>query len=347
MRPAEGRRYGMMQAKTMMLVLLLVAVGTGIGFTVGQSQTEEVRVVARSLTDGRIEFGIEHNGRRVLPASRYLNTRQIGARDDKWLRSTPVQIEVESRRSSTTLAPTGSVEVSKIGPGTSSIGWPDIEVAARNTTGKTIKALQIHWIAWDAFGDTLGCGSAKRQYTSVRFPSPKGATFSFDLSGTCVRTVDVAWGRIYAVAFTDGTNWEDPNWRDWYFADIQDLQDQCRPPREFFYVSGTDEVSCDGESTSASIGSDEGAPLAATWFWGAATDFPNSTINFIDGDTGSVLGSTNCCEGQFQWKWDLTINAPINKRGYITISSGAEECRTGWIILPKPGPNKIWKHECI
>ncbi len=87
----------MTRVKTLLVVLAVAVAATGIGFAVGQSQTEEVRVVARSLADGRIEFGIEHDGERVLPTGRYMNTSQIGARNDKWLRSTPVQISVPER----------------------------------------------------------------------------------------------------------------------------------------------------------------------------------------------------------------------------------------------------------
>ena len=84
----------MIKVKTLLAMLALAVVATGIGFAVGQSQTEEVRVVARSTTDGRIEFGVEHDGERILPRGRYMNAAQIGARNDKWLRSTVVEIEI-------------------------------------------------------------------------------------------------------------------------------------------------------------------------------------------------------------------------------------------------------------
>ena len=82
-------------------LLLVAAMGLAMGAALGaiftlraHNTTEEVRVVARSASDGRIEFGIEHDGERVLPTGRYMSAAQIGARNDKWLRSTPVQIEV-------------------------------------------------------------------------------------------------------------------------------------------------------------------------------------------------------------------------------------------------------------
>ena len=75
-----------------------------IGIAAGQSQTEEVRVVARSLAGGRIEFGVKRGGERVLPAGRYMGERQISTYDGRWLCSTPVQIEVAQRAASEALS---------------------------------------------------------------------------------------------------------------------------------------------------------------------------------------------------------------------------------------------------
>ena len=84
----------MKRLTTLGLLVMLVLGAAGIGFVAGQGSTEEVRVVARSANDGRIEFGIEHDGERILPTGRYMSAAQIGARNDRWLRSTPVTIEV-------------------------------------------------------------------------------------------------------------------------------------------------------------------------------------------------------------------------------------------------------------
>ena len=85
----------MTRVKMLLAMLALAVSATGIGFAVGQQTTEEVRVVARSLADGRIEFGIEHNGERLLPRGRYMGEDQISAYNGRWLRSTPATIEIE------------------------------------------------------------------------------------------------------------------------------------------------------------------------------------------------------------------------------------------------------------
>ena len=61
-----------------------------------QQQTEtvqtEVRVIARQLEDGRIEFGIRHGDEDLLPSSRYF---PASVSHNNWLKSTPVSIPVD------------------------------------------------------------------------------------------------------------------------------------------------------------------------------------------------------------------------------------------------------------
>ena len=52
----------------------------------------EVRVIARPLEDGSVEFGIEHRGEQVLPQGRFLTPALIQQRQGEWLASTPVQV---------------------------------------------------------------------------------------------------------------------------------------------------------------------------------------------------------------------------------------------------------------
>ena len=81
---------------TIGLLAALALGAAGIGFVAGQGQTEEVRVNARSLANGKIEFAIEHDGERLLPTGRFLTAALKNAGDGKWLRSTPVEIEVRA-----------------------------------------------------------------------------------------------------------------------------------------------------------------------------------------------------------------------------------------------------------
>lgn len=61
----------------------------------GGSQIE-LRVIARPLEDGRIEFGVEHRGEQILPTARYLTQRLIQQRRGQWLSSTPVEVVDDS-----------------------------------------------------------------------------------------------------------------------------------------------------------------------------------------------------------------------------------------------------------
>lgn len=79
-------------------LMLLGALATVAGISVyAQLRTVEidVRVAARPLADGRIEFAVEHNGERMSPRSRYLSPALIRDRVGDWLRSSPVTLSVE------------------------------------------------------------------------------------------------------------------------------------------------------------------------------------------------------------------------------------------------------------
>ena len=87
----------MSKFKVIGLVMMAAAVAAGAAVAWGQSRTQdiEVGVAARSVEDGRIELAIEYDGERVLPSRRYMTTQQINARNNSWLRSTPVTIQAQ------------------------------------------------------------------------------------------------------------------------------------------------------------------------------------------------------------------------------------------------------------
>ena len=79
------------------ILVALVAAAAALGWAVAQQQQNiEVRIAARSVADGRVEFGVLYEGERLLPSSRYLSARLADARDDRWLRSSPVRIELDA-----------------------------------------------------------------------------------------------------------------------------------------------------------------------------------------------------------------------------------------------------------
>ena len=79
---------GAIAALTALTVVMLTDDATGDG----QSADDiEVRINARQLEDGRVEFALEHDGARVLPRSRYF---PANAEVNRWLRSSPVTIEL-------------------------------------------------------------------------------------------------------------------------------------------------------------------------------------------------------------------------------------------------------------
>ena len=79
------------------VVVLVLAVGIisgAVSFAIGQSisGTSDVRIVAMKLEDGRIEFGLEQSGERILPRARFFPTdADVG----RWLKSSPIGVEIE------------------------------------------------------------------------------------------------------------------------------------------------------------------------------------------------------------------------------------------------------------
>ncbi len=79
---------------SIVIASLLVAVGS-VAWSATRTVETEVRVVAQPHEDGRVEFGIEHNGERILPRGRFVSPGQLEQRVGTWLRSTPVTVAVE------------------------------------------------------------------------------------------------------------------------------------------------------------------------------------------------------------------------------------------------------------
>lgn len=80
-----------MSAKTMgLLAVVLGAIASlGVGLAAAQNSGTEVRIEARRLADGRIEFALrERGGERILPPARYFPTSSEG----RWLNSSWINV---------------------------------------------------------------------------------------------------------------------------------------------------------------------------------------------------------------------------------------------------------------
>ncbi len=82
--------------RTIVLLSLIAVLGAGVGIGWALSPTGELRINARPLADGRIEFGIEHDGQRLLPTQRFLTPERAASHRGQWLRSSPVSIPAQS-----------------------------------------------------------------------------------------------------------------------------------------------------------------------------------------------------------------------------------------------------------
>lgn len=77
-----------------MVAVIAVVIVTGAVLLAanGDTVTTDVRINARQLADGRVEFAPEHQGERILPRQRYFPAQ---APVDRWLRSSAVPLDVE------------------------------------------------------------------------------------------------------------------------------------------------------------------------------------------------------------------------------------------------------------
>lgn len=121
----------MSKAKCLVALMLLAMLGTGIavGWAATQTEQVEVRVVARPHEDGRVEFGIEYDGERVLPSGRYLSAAQQVRSVGRWLRSTAVTLDVPVEVEATGSAAYASCEAA------TNAGEPRVQGAEGNGWG--------------------------------------------------------------------------------------------------------------------------------------------------------------------------------------------------------------------
>ncbi len=104
---ANGKTAGLLA------VLLGAVAALGIGLAAAQNSGVEVRIEARRLDDGRVEFALSERGTdgewgdRILPSSRYFPAGSRG----RWLRSSPVSVGASAP------APTVRIEARRLGDG--------------------------------------------------------------------------------------------------------------------------------------------------------------------------------------------------------------------------------------
>lgn len=73
---------------TFVLALAVVVLAAG-----DATVSTEVRINARQLEDGRVEFALEHDGERILPSIRHFPAK---VSHNRWLRSSPVTLELDA-----------------------------------------------------------------------------------------------------------------------------------------------------------------------------------------------------------------------------------------------------------
>ena len=105
--------------RVLVIVIVLLCIGVGISAVVaGQGRSQEIRIEARKLADGRVEFQLDIDGTKWQPPRRFFpyDTAEV----DQWLRSSPYAIESMSTE------PTSPAATSPATTNTTAVAWQPI-----------------------------------------------------------------------------------------------------------------------------------------------------------------------------------------------------------------------------
>ena len=128
-----------MRRLTIAAIAALLLLGIGVALSQSITTTSDVQIVARELEDGRIEFGLEQDGERILPRVRYFPAT---APVDRWLKSSEIAVEVGDESVAETPSPSSSVGEPMPA---NAIGWP---AAALPDLGKAYQVNADGWTYW-------------------------------------------------------------------------------------------------------------------------------------------------------------------------------------------------------
>ena len=100
-RPSRAGKGDLDMSERSYLITMVISLAVLIGATsyaLSQSIASEsdVQIVAQKLEDGRIEFGLEQDGERILPRTRYFPADALVGR---WLKSSTIRVEAALSKS--------------------------------------------------------------------------------------------------------------------------------------------------------------------------------------------------------------------------------------------------------
>ena len=91
--------------------------------------------------------------------------------------------------------------------GTSIIGFPELKISVKNTTDKTISAIQFYMVPLDVYGEEIkGWTSQNNLYTDTAIEAGKSDVATYQLIEDSVKKARLY---VYSVYFEDGTEWGD------------------------------------------------------------------------------------------------------------------------------------------
>lgn len=87
------------------------------------------------------------------------------------------------------------------------IGYPELEISIKNTSGKEISAIKFYSVPYDVYGEEIkGWTTQSHLYTDTPIAAGKSTSITYSFIEDSIKTVKLY---VYSVYFADGTEWGD------------------------------------------------------------------------------------------------------------------------------------------
>ena len=163
--------------KTLMIAALLIALAGSIALAATGGEAE-VRINARQLEDGRVEFALQQRvdgewGERQFPRSRYFSA---DAAVGRWLNSTPLTVTVEEPKLRT--VGNGHVTIRKGNVTSDWIGYPEFNFTLTNHHSSDLIYFEVRFTFSNNAGDSAGRGGTWQWNTDL--PTGQSRSYTMD-----------------------------------------------------------------------------------------------------------------------------------------------------------------------
>lgn len=204
----------MERLKTMAILALLAALAGSITLAATGGEAE-VRITARQLDDGRVEFALQQRvdgewGERVLPRGRYF---PADATVGRWLNSTPLTVQASEPTVRT--INTGAATIRKGDITYDWLGYPEFNFTLTNNHDSELVYFEARFSFQNNAGDNaLPSYSGNTWVWNTSLGAGESRSYTMDDNASLTQATRFAV-ELIRVAWSNGQQWcsEDNSWR--------------------------------------------------------------------------------------------------------------------------------------